>query len=66
MPRIVDMTHLLSDSGALLRHMGQDKKNEGGKLTLILPRAIGETYVEKRANRDAVLGFLTQLKDEAA
>ncbi|MEP4052609.1 MAG: 3-dehydroquinate synthase [Litorimonas sp.] len=66
MPRIADMTHLLSDSGALLRHMGQDKKNEGGKLTLILPRAIGETYVEKSGNRDAVLGFLTQLKDEAA
>ena len=66
MPRIADMSRLLSDSEALLRHMGQDKKNEGGQLTLILPRAIGDTYVEKRANRDAVLGFLTQIKDEAA
>ena len=46
--------------------MGQDKKNEGGHLTLILPRAIGETYVEKRADRAAVLGFLTQLWDKAA
>ena len=66
MPRIADMSHLMTDSDALLRHMGQDKKNEGGHLTLILPRAIGDTYVEKRANRDAVFSFLTQLKDEAA
>lgn len=66
MPRIADMTHLMGNPESLLRHMGQDKKNEGGHLTLILPRAIGDTYVEKRANRDAVLGFLTQLKDNAA
>ena len=66
MPRIADMSHLFHDPEVLLRHMGQDKKNEGGHLTLILPRAIGETYVEKRANRDAVLGFLTQLKEKGA
>ena len=66
MPRLADMAHLMSDPDALLRHMGQDKKNEGGHLTLILPRAIGDTYVEKHANRAAVLGFLTQLRDEAA
>ena len=66
MPRIADMNHLLSNPDALLRHMAQDKKNEGGHLTLILPRAIGETYVEKRADRAAVLGFLTQLWDKAA
>ena len=66
MPRIADMTHLLRDPDALLRHMGQDKKNEGGNLTLILPRAIGETYIEKSADRAAVLGFLTHLRDKAA
>ena len=65
MPRIADMTHLIGNPEALLQHMGQDKKNEGGHLTLILPRVIGDTYVEKRANRDAVLSFLTQLKDNA-
>ena len=64
MPRISDLGRLLTDSDALLRHMGQDKKNEGGHLTLILPRAIGDTYVEKRANRASVLGFLTQLKEK--
>lgn len=66
MPRVTDMRPLLSDPKALLSHMGQDKKNEGDHLTLILPRAIGETYVEKRADRTAVLGFLTQLWDKLA
>lgn len=66
MPRLADMAHLLTNPEALLRHMGQDKKNEGGHLTLILPRAIGDTYVEKRADRAAVLSFLTQIKDDAA
>ncbi len=65
MPRLADMAHLLADPDALLRHMGQDKKNEGGQLTLILPRTIGDTYVEKRADRAAVLSFLTQMKDDA-
>jgi 3-dehydroquinate synthase len=65
MPRISDMTHLLQDPAALLKHMGQDKKNESGHLTLILPRKIGETFIEKRADREAVLRFLTQLRDEA-
>jgi len=66
MPRISDMTHLLADPAALLRHMGQDKKNEGEHLTLILPRAIGNTYIEARADKQAVTGFLTQLRDNGA
>jgi len=66
MPRISDTAHLLSDSAALLRHMGQDKKNEGEHLTLILPRAIGDTYIEARADKQAVTGFLTQLRDNGA
>lgn len=63
MPRIADMMHLLGDTDALMRHMGQDKKNEGGHLTLILPRAIGETYVDKRADVTAVREFLMNLRD---
>ena len=66
MPRISDMAHLLADPEALLRHMGQDKKNEGEHLTLILPRAIGDTYIDARADKAAVLGFLTQLGDKDA
>ena len=65
MPQISDMAHLLTDPEALLTHMGQDKKNESGHLTLILPRSIGDTFVEKRADRDSVLRFLTQLRDSA-
>lgn len=63
MPRIADMMHLLRDTDALMRHMGQDKKNEGGHLTLILPRAIGETYVDKRADVNVVREFLINLRD---
>lgn len=63
MPRITDMPPLLRDTDALMQHMGQDKKNEGGHLTLILPRAIGETYVEKRADTPSVRAFLMNLRD---
>ena len=66
MPTLSDAAHLLRNPAALLSHMGQDKKNEGGHLTLILPRAIGETYVEKRVDKAAVLRFLTHLRDSAA
>ena len=62
MPQIGDVKHLLSDTEALMRHMGQDKKNEGDALTLILPRTIGETYVEKHADQGAVRQFLSGLK----
>ena len=65
MPRIADMQHLLGDTDALMRHMGQDKKNESGHLTLILPRAIGDTYVDKRADNTAVREFLMNLRDNA-
>lgn len=63
MPRLADMAHLLRDPDALMRHMGQDKKNESGHLTLILPRAIGDTYVNKRADTEAVRAFLMNLRD---
>ena len=65
MPTLKVAAHLLKRPEALLSHMGQDKKNEGGHLTLILPRRIGETYVEKRADKAAVLRFLTHLRDNA-
>lgn len=66
MPRISDMAQLLAEPDALLRHMSQDKKNEGEFLTLILPRAIGDTFIETRADKEAVLSFLTQLRDKGA
>lgn len=48
---------------AMLDAMAQDKKNERGRLTLILARGIGESFVAKDADRGAVADFL---EDELA
>jgi len=60
---IKDIMPLLTDAQKLLAHMDQDKKNEGGALTLILARAIGDAFVQKAAPRDAVLNYLTYLSE---
>jgi len=60
---IKDVAPLLTDAEKLLFHMDQDKKNEGGALTLILARAIGDAFVQKSAPRDAVLNYLTHLSE---
>ncbi|WP_026942578.1 3-dehydroquinate synthase [Hellea balneolensis] len=60
---INDIAPLLKDAEKLLTHMDQDKKNEGGALTLILARAIGEAFVQKSAPREAVLNYLTHLSE---
>ena len=65
MPRIDSVKHLI-DPGRLLKHMGQDKKNESGQLTLILPREIGETYVEKQADRASVHTYFQSLLTKSA
>ena len=38
--------------------MGQDKKAEGGKLTFILARELGEAFVARDVDADAVTRFL--------
>lgn len=43
---------------ALLRRMAGDKKAEGGRLTLILARAVGEAFVQKAVDPGAVADFL--------
>lgn len=43
---------------ALLDHMGRDKKNEGGHITLILLRALGEAVVDKRVPQSRLREFL--------
>ena len=45
-------------AGALLTRMAGDKKAEGGGLTLILARGIGEAFVDKAVDRAAVTAFL--------
>jgi 3-dehydroquinate synthase len=42
----------------LVRHMGQDKKAEGGRLTFILARALGDAFVAKDVDAQAVTQFL--------
>jgi 3-dehydroquinate synthase len=43
---------------ALLAHMGQDKKAEGGRLTFILTRGIGDAFVAKDVDPASVRSFL--------
>ena len=47
----------------LLKLMYQDKKAEGGKLTFILSKAIGEAFISKGVDETKVLAFL---KEDAA
>ena len=54
--------HLLEDPDALLAAMDQDKKNAGGHLTLILARGIGDAFVERQADREALSDYLHYLK----
>jgi 3-dehydroquinate synthase len=42
----------------LLSRMAGDKKAEGGRLTLILARAIGDAFVDKAVDRAVVAAFL--------
>lgn len=46
------------DADALLKRMAGDKKAEGGRLTLVLARGIGEAVVQKGVDRKTVGGFL--------
>ena len=43
----------------LLRIMGQDKKVQGGKLTLILARGIGEAFITRDVGAPTVRDFLS-------
>ncbi len=46
------------DAERLARHMAQDKKADGGKLTFILARGLGEAFVAKDVDAAAVTAFL--------
>ena len=45
-------------AGALLKHMGQDKKAEGGRLTFVLAKGLGDAFVAKGVDAEAVRAFL--------
>ncbi|HEX2816996.1 MAG TPA: 3-dehydroquinate synthase [Phenylobacterium sp.] len=46
------------DAQRLVRHMAQDKKAEGGKLTFILARGLGDAFVARDVDAAAVTAFL--------
>jgi 3-dehydroquinate synthase len=46
------------DAGRLVAHMGQDKKAQGGRLTFVLARALGEAVVAKDVDAEAIRRFL--------
>jgi len=46
------------DADALIAHMGQDKKAEGGALTFVLVRAIGDAFVAKGVDPAPLRAFL--------
>ncbi len=58
---IADVNKLLQNPKALIAHMDQDKKNEGGALTLILARSIGDAFVQKNASRQDAYNYLKSL-----
>jgi len=56
--RLADISDKPFPADALVRHMGQDKKAEGGRLTFILARALGDAFVAKDVDAQAVAEFL--------
>jgi len=44
----------------LIAHMAQDKKAEGGRLTLVLARALGDAFVAKGVDPGPLREFLIQ------
>ena len=48
------------DAARLVRHMAQDKKAEGGTLTFILARGLGDAFVARDVSAAAVTQFLQQ------
>ncbi len=56
--KIADIPGKVPTPGQLLRLMAQDKKVQGGKLALVLVRGIGQAYVERDVEMDALTAFL--------
>jgi 3-dehydroquinate synthase len=56
--RLIDAPGAPFSADALLKHMRQDKKAEGGSLVLILANRIGEAFIAKGVDAAAVRDFL--------
>jgi len=60
LPSKLSAVGLANKADALLAHMGKDKKVRDGKITLILPRRIGDAYVICDAKAGDLRDFLAQ------
>ncbi len=58
--RVQDIPGDLPDAQTLLHHIAQDKKVSRGKLTFILARDIGDTFVAKDVPASEVTAFLNE------
>ena len=57
-PKKVVAIGLANKADRLLAHMGKDKKVRDGRITLILPRRIGDAYVMREAQSEDLRAFL--------
>lgn len=60
LPASLRQAGVSADSAALVAHMLHDKKMEGGTLPFLLGRGIGQTYLDKTVDLNAVATFLDQ------
>ncbi len=58
--RMSDVRPQPFNADALVAHCGQDKKAEGGTLTFVLVRGIGDAFVAKDVDRTALRAFLVE------
>ena len=59
--RISDIPGGKADAPHLVRLMEQDKKVQGGKLTFILVRGVGEAFIARDVEKEKVTGFLARV-----
>ena len=58
--RLADVPGTLPDADALIALMGQDKKVQDGNLTFILARAVGEAFITRDVDPDALRTLLRE------
>lgn len=58
---IKDIIPLLKNSNKFLSFMQQDKKNDGGNITLIMVNSIGDAFIQKSTSKVSLLEYLSQL-----
>ncbi len=60
LPSELSAVGLAGKADRLLAHMGKDKKVRDGRITLILPRRIGDAYVMRDARSEDLRAFLAE------